>query len=68
MVEQAVHVWDVFNWLAGGPPDRAYGQGRRDLFTKSQPRRDVTDHYSVQLEWANDCSSFLLACFVLQAS
>ncbi len=53
MVEQAVHVWDVFQWLAGGPPAKAYGQGRRDLFTTLQPRRDVTDHYSVQLEWAN---------------
>ena len=29
MVEQAVHVWDVFHWLAGGPPARAFGQGRR---------------------------------------
>ncbi len=53
MVEQAVHIWDVFQWLAGGPPARAYGQGRRDLFTKLQPRRNVTDHYSVQLEWDN---------------
>jgi predicted dehydrogenase len=53
MVEQAVHVWDVFNWLAGGPPIRAYGQGRRDLFAARQPGRDVTDHYSVQLEWPN---------------
>ena len=53
MVEQAVHVWDVFQWIAGGPPARAFGQGRRDLFRKDQPNRDVTDHYSVQLEWAN---------------
>ncbi len=51
MVEQAVHVWDVYNWLAGGPPARAFGQGRRDLFAASQPDRDVTDHYSVQLFW-----------------
>ena len=53
MVEQAVHVWDVFNWLAGGPPNRAFGHGRRDLFTPRQPTRDVTDHYSVQLDWAD---------------
>jgi predicted dehydrogenase len=51
MVEQAVHVWDVFHWIAGGPPARAFGQGRRDLFAQQQPTRDVTDHYSVQLEW-----------------
>ena len=53
MVEQAVHVWDVFHWIAGGPPDRAFGQGRRDLFARQQPGRDVTDHYSVHLEWAD---------------
>src|SRR4051812_13324267 len=51
MVEQAVHVWDVFHWIKGGPPVRAHGRGRRDLFVRGQPGRDVTDHYSVQLEW-----------------
>ena len=51
MVEQAVHVWDLFGWLQGGPPARAFGQGRRDLFAESQPDRDVTDDYAVQLEW-----------------
>ena len=53
MVEQAVHVWDVFGWLQGEPPARAFGHGRRDLFADVQPGRDVTDHYSVQLEWAD---------------
>ncbi|MDR3635960.1 MAG: Gfo/Idh/MocA family oxidoreductase [Isosphaeraceae bacterium] len=51
MVEQAVHVWDVLHWVAGGPPERAYGQGLRDFFAREQPERDVTDHYSVQLFW-----------------
>ncbi len=50
MVEQAAHVWDVYHWLKGGPPSRAFGQGSRDLFD-SPPGRDVTDHYSVQLWW-----------------
>ncbi|MFO0909908.1 MAG: Gfo/Idh/MocA family oxidoreductase [Isosphaeraceae bacterium] len=53
MVEQAVHVWDVFQWIVGAPPIRAFGSGRRGLFTRQQPHRDVTDHYSVQLEWAD---------------
>ena len=53
MVEQAVHVWDLFHWLAGGPPTRAFGHGNRDVFSRQQPGRDVTDHYSVQLEWAS---------------
>jgi myo-inositol 2-dehydrogenase/D-chiro-inositol 1-dehydrogenase len=53
MVEQAVHVWDVFAWLKGEPPARAFGSGRRDLFADIQPTRDVTDDYAVQLEWAD---------------
>lgn len=51
MVEQAVHVWDLLAWMAGGPPATAVGRGRRDLFTHLQPDRDVTDHYTVMLEW-----------------
>lgn len=51
MVEQAVHVWDLLSWVAGAPPCRAYGHGRRDLFTAGQPGRDVTDHYTVALSW-----------------
>lgn len=51
MVEQAVHVWDLFHWIKGGPPIRAYGLGRRDVFAKQQPKRNVTDHYRVTLEW-----------------
>ncbi len=53
MVEQAVHIWDVFGWLKGSPPARAFGHGRRDLFAAVQPARDVTDDYAVQLEWAD---------------
>jgi len=51
MVEQAVHLWDVFAWLAGGLPVRASGWGRRGLFEAIDPKRDVTDHYAVELEW-----------------
>ena len=53
MVEQGVHIWDVFHWLKGTPPARATGWGRRDLFASIDPQRDVTDHYSVDLEWAD---------------
>ena len=53
MLEQAVHVWDVFGWLKGAPPARAFGHGRRDLFARLQPARDVTDDYSAHLEWAD---------------
>ena len=53
MVEQAVHVWDVYRWLLGSSPVRVVGGGRRDLFAKSQPTRDVSDDYSAQLFWAD---------------
>jgi myo-inositol 2-dehydrogenase/D-chiro-inositol 1-dehydrogenase len=53
MIEQAVHVWDVYQWLLGSSPERAVGHGRRDLFARTQPNRDVTDDYAVSLTWAN---------------
>jgi predicted dehydrogenase len=53
MVEQGVHVWDLFQWINGGPPAQAIGHGRRDLFKELRPGRDVTDYYSVQLTWPN---------------
>jgi predicted dehydrogenase len=53
MVEQAVHVWDLFHWIAGGVPVEAHGWGERDVFSRLQPKRDVTDYYFVSLRWAN---------------
>jgi predicted dehydrogenase len=53
MVEQAVHIWDVLNWIRGEPPSQACGWGRRELFTSKDPGRDVTDHYAVELEWTD---------------
>jgi predicted dehydrogenase len=53
MVEQGVHIWDVFGWIKGEPPYRASGWGRRDLFVATEPLRDVTDHYAVELVWAD---------------
>jgi myo-inositol 2-dehydrogenase / D-chiro-inositol 1-dehydrogenase len=67
MVEQAAHVWDVFHWIAGAPPVRATGHGRRDLFALEQPSRDVTDHYAVQLEWADGFHVSFLQSWVAPA-
>jgi myo-inositol 2-dehydrogenase / D-chiro-inositol 1-dehydrogenase len=53
MVEHAVHVWDVLQWVTGESPVRATGWGRRGLFAATEPARDVTDHYAVELEWAD---------------
>jgi predicted dehydrogenase len=51
MVEQAVHVLDAMNWVFRTTPLRAYGCGRRDIFTKDEPDRDVTDYYSAIIEY-----------------
>lgn len=51
MVEQAIHVWDVLHWIAGDVPIRASGAGRTGLFAEEDPGRDVTDWYTVSLEW-----------------
>ncbi len=53
MVEQACHIWDLFHWVKGASPIRATGYGRRDIFAATHPQRDVTDHYTVTLEWAD---------------
>jgi myo-inositol 2-dehydrogenase / D-chiro-inositol 1-dehydrogenase len=53
MVEQGVHIWDVLHWLTGTLPEKATGWGRRDLFASIDKQRDVTDHYSVELEWSD---------------
>jgi predicted dehydrogenase len=51
MVEQAVHIWDVLHWIKSEVPVQASGWGRRGLFAATDPLRDVTDHYAVELEW-----------------
>jgi myo-inositol 2-dehydrogenase/D-chiro-inositol 1-dehydrogenase len=67
MVEQAVHVWDVLHWVAGGPPTRAHGQGLRDVFAREQPERDVTDHYAVQLFWPDGFHASFLHSWIAPA-
>jgi predicted dehydrogenase len=48
-----VHIWDVLHWFHGEVPVRAVGWGRRGLFARHDPGRDVTDHYAAELEWAD---------------
>jgi predicted dehydrogenase len=67
MVEQAVHLWDVFAWVAGGLPARASGWGRRGLFQAVDPKRDVTDHYAVELEWPNGFRASLVQSWIAPA-
>ena len=37
MIEQAVHAWDVMNWVAGAAPLRAFGIGNK-VFKTVIPR------------------------------
>lgn len=53
MIEQAVHNWDVMNWSLQSLPVRAVGLGKRGLYGKKQPDRDVTDYYSALVEYEN---------------
>ena len=67
MVEQAVHIWDVLHWFKGELPVRASGWGRRGLFAATDPLRDVTDHYAVELEWADGFRASFVQSWVAPA-
>jgi predicted dehydrogenase len=67
MVEQGVHIWDVLVWLKGEPPARASGWGRRGLFAATDPERDVTDHYAVDLEWPDGFRASFLQSWIAPA-
>jgi myo-inositol 2-dehydrogenase / D-chiro-inositol 1-dehydrogenase len=67
MVEHAVHVWDILHWLKGELPVRASGWGRRGLFAATDPGRDVTDHYAVELEWADGFRASFMQSWVAPA-
>jgi len=67
MVEHAVHVWDIYHWLAGELPVRASGWGRRGLFAAIDSDRDVTDHYAVELEWQNGFRASLVQSWIAPA-
>ncbi len=67
MLEHAVHVWDVFHWLTGELPIRATGWGRRGLFAAVDPKRDVTDHYAVELEWQSGFRASLVQSWITPA-
>jgi predicted dehydrogenase len=67
MVEQAVHVWDVLNWIHGGPPSQAVGWGRKGLFASQAPGRDVTDHYGVEMAWADGFRASFVQSYVAPA-
>jgi myo-inositol 2-dehydrogenase / D-chiro-inositol 1-dehydrogenase len=67
MIEQGVHIWDVLRWFTGELPVRASGWGRRGMFAAKDPSRDVTDHYAVELEWADGFRASFMQSWVAPA-
>ena len=53
IVDQGIHILDLFTWAIGAHPLRAYATGGATLFVNEPPGRTVMDHYSLVLEYPN---------------
>ncbi len=51
VVDQGIHILDLFRWAIGRPPLRCYGDGGATLFVNEPPGRTVMDHYSLIYEF-----------------
>jgi myo-inositol 2-dehydrogenase / D-chiro-inositol 1-dehydrogenase len=51
VVDQGIHILDLFTWAIGKPPLRALGSGGTDLFVDDPPGRTVMDNYNLILEY-----------------
>lgn len=51
VVDQGIHILDLFRWAIGKPPSRCYGDGGTTLFVDTPPGRTVMDHYSLIFEF-----------------
>ena len=59
IVEQAVHIVDLMNWVTGTHPIQAYGAGGINLYSNTPVGRTTWDHYVVIYEYPNN----LQLCF-----
>ncbi|MBI3668080.1 MAG: Gfo/Idh/MocA family oxidoreductase [Acidobacteria bacterium] len=53
MVDQGIHILDLFTWAIGEHPLRAMASGGTNLFIDDPPGRTVMDNYSVIFEYPN---------------
>jgi predicted dehydrogenase len=53
MVDQGIHILDLFTWAIGSHPLRAMGSGGTNLFIDDPPGRTVMDNYNVIFEYPN---------------
>lgn len=54
IVEQAVHQFDLYNWLFQGHPLKACGMGGANLYVNEPPGRTIMDHYTVSYEYPGE--------------
>jgi predicted dehydrogenase len=54
MVDQGVHILDLFLWAIGSHPLRAMGSGGTNLFIDDPPGRTVMDNYNIIFEYPGD--------------
>ncbi|MCB9882528.1 MAG: Gfo/Idh/MocA family oxidoreductase [Planctomycetes bacterium] len=64
IVEQHIHNLDVCNWIMGGPPVTAQGQGGRQVRVGSQ-HGEIFDHHMVEFTYA-DGTKLLSQCRHIQ--
>lgn len=51
LVDQGIHILDLFTWAIGSHPVRAMGSGGTNLFVDEPPGRTVMDNYSLIFEY-----------------
>jgi predicted dehydrogenase len=54
IVEQAVHIVDIMNWLMNGHPVKAYASGGIHAYRDQPPGRTTYDHYIAIYEYPDD--------------
>jgi len=53
VIDQGIHILDLFTWAIGAYPVRAMGSGGTNLFLNEPPGRTVMDNYNLILEYPN---------------
>ena len=51
VVDQGIHILDLFTWAIGTHPLRVFGSGGTNLFIDEPPGRTVMDNYNLILEY-----------------
>ena len=51
VVDQGIHILDLFTWAIGSPPERVMGSGGINLFVNDPPGRTVMDNYNLIFEY-----------------